>query len=86
MIGLTLFLGVFTRVAAISGMVLLLLYYICMPPFAGLDVASTSEGSYMIVNKNLIEVAGLLILALFSAGEHYGLDLLRIRKANKVAF
>lgn len=83
-IGLALFLGVFTRIAAISGMALLMLYYICMPPFAGTDYAST-EGSYMIVNKNLIEVAALLILALFSAGEHYGLDLLRNRKTRKLA-
>lgn len=80
LIGLSLFLGVFTRVAAISGMVLLMLYYICMPPLLGLDYASTSEGSYMIVNKNLIEVAALLVLALFSAGEQYGLDLLRTKR------
>ncbi|MEQ9218881.1 MAG: DoxX family protein [Cyclobacteriaceae bacterium] len=83
-IGLALFLGVFTCIAAISGMVLLMLYYICMPPFSGLDYASTSEGSYMVINKNLIEVAALLILALFSAGEHYGLDLLRSRRTRKL--
>ena len=85
LIGLALFLGVFTRIAAISGMALLMLYYVCMPPLAGLDYASTTEGSYMIVNKNLIEVAALLILALFSAGEHYGLDLLRSRRTGKLA-
>ncbi|MBV6641440.1 MAG: DoxX family protein [Cyclobacteriaceae bacterium] len=86
LIGLALFIGVFTRIAAISGVVLLMLYYVCMPPFMGLDYASTTEGSYMIVNKNLIEVAALLILSLFSAGEHFGLDLLRRRRTGKLAF
>ncbi len=62
-VGLGLMLGVFTRHASIGGIVLLALYYLANPPLFGLPTAA-SDGSYLIVNRNLIE---MLTLAFFAA-------------------
>ncbi|WP_372650446.1 DoxX family membrane protein, partial [Draconibacterium sp.] len=60
-IGLGLTLGLAIRVSAVSGIVLLLLYYFAHPPFGGSLLANT-EGSLYIVNKNVIEALALLVL------------------------
>ncbi len=56
-IGLGLILGLFTRTAAIAGAVLIALYYLFNPPLIGLAAAGPMEGNYLIVNKNLVEMA-----------------------------
>lgn len=76
-IGLGLILGLFTRAAAVSGTILLLLYYLNNPPLIGLEYTLPSEGSYLIVSKTLIEAAALLVLAVFPAGSFAGLDSIR---------
>lgn len=73
-IGLSLILGFFTRVGIVSGIFLLLLYYLANPPFLGVSPGANSEGSYLIVNKNLIEAGGLLVLFVFRSSHLYGLD------------
>ena len=73
-IGLGLILGCLSRTATVAGMGLILLYYICNPPFTGLYYAIPSEGNYLIVNKNLIEMAALFVLLLFPTGNIIGLD------------
>jgi len=73
-IGLGLMLGFLTRPAAIAGAVLLVLYYLCNPPFIGYTYSAPTEGSYLIVNKNLIELCALIVLALFPTGRIVGLD------------
>jgi len=60
-IGLLLFLGVFTQAASISGVVLLLLYYIANPPFVYSSVPATSH--FYIINYNLIEAVVLIVIA-----------------------
>ena len=74
-IGLGLIAGVLTHIATIAGIVLLLLYYLANPPFVGLTYSMPTEGSYLIVNKTLIEAAALFVLALFPTGRKIGLDL-----------
>jgi thiosulfate dehydrogenase [quinone] large subunit len=74
LIGLGLFIGLFSKPCAIFGMVLLLLYYIAYPPFNGLDFNTHVEGSYWIVNKNLIEMAALFVLYLFPSSHITGID------------
>ncbi|MDP4224548.1 MAG: DoxX family protein [Bacteroidota bacterium] len=62
-IGLCLFLGLITRIASISGALLLILYYIASPPFVYSSLPSTSH--FYIINYNLIEaviLAGLTSL------------------------
>ena len=73
-IGLGLLLGVLTRWATVAGMAVLLLYYIAAPPFVGLEYAMPTEGSYLVVNKVLIEAAALFVLFVFPTGHLFGLD------------
>jgi len=74
LIGLGLIVGLFTRTAAAAGILLLLLYYIGAPPLAGLSSAVPREGSYLIVNKVLIEAAALAVVLVFHRGHPVGLD------------
>lgn len=73
-IGLGLIVGLFTRAAAISGAILLLIYYLNNPPLIGLEYTLPSEGSYLIVSKTLIEAVALVMLAVFPSGYYAGLD------------
>jgi thiosulfate dehydrogenase [quinone] large subunit len=73
-IGLSLFLGIFARQFKILGMILLFLYYIAYPPFAAFSVSAAVEGSYWIVNKNLVEFAALLVLYCFPSSHITGID------------
>ena len=74
LVGLCLLLGVFSRQAAILGMVFILLYYLFAPPFLGLDYSRPGEGSFIIVNKNLIEACALFVLYHFPTSHLIGLD------------
>ena len=74
LIGLGLILGVFTRIAAISGIVLLAFYYLSHPPFTGLRYALPSEGNYLIINKTFIQLIALWALCLFPTGRIIGID------------
>lgn len=79
-IGIALILGLFTRVALWCGATLLLSYYIAYPPFGGFSYGAPSEGSYLLVNKNLIELVAMILLSLFNPGRFFGLDMYRHRK------
>ena len=74
LIGISLMLGVFTRIGAIAGAVLLAFYYVSHPPFATLTYTAPSEGNYLVVNKTLIEMVALLVLFVFPSGKIMGLD------------
>lgn len=74
LIGLSLIVGLLSRWASIGGMVLLFLYYISNPPFIGIEPSAMAEGSYLIVNKNLVELFSLLVLYLFPTGQIIGLN------------
>lgn len=74
LVGLGLLLGLFTRWATIGGMAFLVLYYISAPPFGGYEYAMPTEGSYLLVNKVLIELLALGVLLAFPTGKAWGLD------------
>jgi thiosulfate dehydrogenase [quinone] large subunit len=84
-IGLALITGLLTSWSCIAGIFLLLVYYVCTPPFVGYSYTVPSEGSYLIVNKILIEMAALGILLAFPTGKIFGLDGLIFRKSGKNA-
>lgn len=65
LIGFSLILGLFTRWTAVLGMLLLSLYYLANPPFIGTSFGIPLEGYYLFVNKILIEIVGLAIVAVF---------------------
>ncbi len=73
-IGLGLILGFLTRAASASGILLLALYYLANPPLIGYTYTAPAEGSYLIVNKNLIELVALGVLTVFPTGLAVGLD------------
>jgi thiosulfate dehydrogenase [quinone] large subunit len=73
-IGLGLILGCFTRLASLSGLVVILLFYLCNPPFVGLYYSIPTEGSYLVVNKNLVEAAALAVIFATGSGRAAGLD------------
>ena len=70
-VGAALMLGALTRVAAVAGIVLLLMYYLAHPPFYGI---SGGQGNFWIVNYNLIEIAVLLLVFYFPTSRYFGLD------------
>ena len=74
LIGAGLILGVLTRSVTIAGIAMLALYYLAAPPFIGLTYAMPSEGSYLIVNKVLIELVALVVLLAFPTGRVVGID------------
>lgn len=74
LVGLGLLTGFLMRPAIIGGIVLLLFYYLSHPPLIGYTFAMPSEGSYLIVNKNLIEAAALAILYVFPTSHIIGMD------------
>lgn len=73
-IGTGLLIGFFTRLASWSGAVLLLLYYAVRPPFVGIMDGNAVEGNYIWVNKNLIEMVVLILIARIPASWMLGTD------------
>jgi len=82
-IGLGLILGLFTKPAAISGAILLFIYYLNNPPLIGLEYSVPTEGSYLIISKTLIEAMALVVLAVFPSGLFAGLDIYVQRFRNR---
>jgi uncharacterized membrane protein YphA (DoxX/SURF4 family) len=75
-LGACLVLGLFSRTAAVLSAGFLLTTYLCFPPFPWLPAAPNNEGYYLFVNKNLIEMLALLVLATTASGRWFGLDAL----------
>jgi uncharacterized membrane protein YphA (DoxX/SURF4 family) len=75
LIGIFLFVGLFDRIVSIAGMILLALFWLANPPLTGLDFGLPHEGNYLIIDKNLVEMAGLFILFLFPTGKLMGLSM-----------
>lgn len=71
-IGASLLLGLFTQLGCVGAATMLSIFYLSAIPL-GLPEAH-AEGSYLIVNKNLIELASVAVLAVFRTGRIAGLD------------
>ncbi len=72
-IGVGLLLGIAIRPAAGVGMGLLALYYLAYPPFFAPFNLGGAEGTYLIVNKNLVEIFALSVILAYPAA-HFGLE------------
>ena len=73
-VGALLMLGLFTRIAAVAGIGFIVLFYLCNPPFVGYFYSIPTEGSYLIVNKNLVELCALAVVLVTGSGRFAGLD------------
>ena len=74
LIGACLILGLFGKHVSMLGMLLVLVYYLFTPSFWWLEYARPGEGSYLVVNKILIEACALFVVYLFPTSELIGLD------------
>lgn len=87
LVGLGLIAGLFTRYASIGGAVMLLFYFVAYPPVPGYTVGVPVEGSYLWINKTLIEFFVLAAFSFMTSGYHFGMDRLinrwREEKARK---
>jgi len=83
-IGIGLILGLFSRVAAIFGTILLLMYYLNNPPLVGLEYTLPAEGNNLVINKTLIEAVALFVLIVFPTSHILGLDIFvnRLKQKN----
>jgi thiosulfate dehydrogenase [quinone] large subunit len=78
-IGLSLILGLFTRFGLWLALAMLSLFYLLYVPTLGIPQPN-NEGTYLIVNKTLIEAAAVAVLLMFDTGRIAGLDLLLRRR------
>jgi thiosulfate dehydrogenase [quinone] large subunit len=78
LIGLSLMLGLFTQLGCWGAIGLLTMFYLSMPPTSGIPQPG-AEGSYLLVNKNLIELLTVVALLAFRTGRIAGLDQLLFR-------
>lgn len=72
-LGPLLIVGLFTRGAALLGAVMMLMFYLVMPPWPGVPQPPGPEHSF-IINKNLIECMALLAIAALPSGSWFGID------------
>lgn len=72
-VGLSLMLGLLTQSGCAAAMAFLALFYLSQPPFTGMPQAG-AEGTYLIVNKNLIELIAVATIMAFRTGVIAGLD------------
>ncbi|MDD2380172.1 MAG: hypothetical protein WCY58_00190 [Mariniphaga sp.] len=72
--GLFIFIGLFTRYAALSAALLIGLYYLANPPVVSTGAGFGIEGNSLIVNKNLIEIAILILIAFIPKNWYYGVE------------
>lgn len=71
--GLCLLLGLFTQLGCVLAALLLAMFYVSAVPLSGV-AEPRAEGSYLIVNKNLIELAAVAVVFAFHTGRIAGLD------------
>ncbi len=65
--GLALITGVLARVAAVFGVALLAMFYAAQPPEPFAAAVSGADGRFFVVERNVIEILGLVAVAAFPA-------------------
>ncbi len=71
-VGLSLMLGLLTQAGCTGALALLAMFYLSSIPMGPVD--ARAEGTYLIVNKNLIEACAVAVLLTFRTGAIAGLD------------
>jgi len=74
LIGLGLIVGAFSRMASICGIVLLFFYYLSHPAILGANYAMPMEGSYLWVDKNVVEMGALFVTFILPTSHIIGFD------------
>lgn len=84
-IGIGLIFGFLTRLSAFSAAAFLTLVYLSSPPWPGLPQSPMSEGHYLYVNKNLIELIACLAIMSLPTGRWFGVDAILGAKSRPAA-
>ena len=79
LVGLGLLFGFLSRWASAGGAVMLLFYFVAYPPVPGYTASVPVEGSYLWINKTLIEFFVLVAFSFIASGYLFGLDRLIAR-------
>lgn len=79
LIGLCLILGLFFKLAALGGMLLLVGYTLSHPALIEVSYLMPFEGSYLWIDKNMVEFAALGTLIMFSTSKIIGLDRILVK-------
>ena len=62
-IGLSLMSGILSRVAALFGIALMAMFYCCQPPEPFAEAFSGADGRFFVIERNVLEALGLLLVA-----------------------
>jgi len=73
-VGCSLLLGCLAPLATFFGIILLCVYYVVNPALPGVKSSIPAEGSYLIINKNLVELSAMVVLLFFPTSRIIGLD------------
>jgi thiosulfate dehydrogenase [quinone] large subunit len=76
-VGVSLILGLLTQAGCSGALALLVTFYLAAIPMGTLD--ARAEGTYLLVNKNLVEACAVAVLFVFRTGSIAGLDRLWMR-------
>jgi thiosulfate dehydrogenase [quinone] large subunit len=82
-VGMSLMLGLFTQTGCVAALALLTSFYLAAVPTGGIDVRA--EGTYLLVNKNVVEACAVLVLLAFRTGSIAGVDGLWLRSRGAIA-
>lgn len=75
-IGVCLLLGLFSRSASFAGASFLVMTILTAPTLPWLPAAPQTEGNYLFISKNVIEMLALFMLAFMPTGRWFGIDAL----------
>jgi uncharacterized membrane protein YphA (DoxX/SURF4 family) len=73
-IGAGLMVGLFSRLCSFAGALLILSFFLAMPPLPGWPESPRLEGHYLFLNKTFIEVLALAALTFLPTGRWAGID------------
>ena len=74
LIGAALMLGAFVRLASAGGILMLALFYLAHPPLLQTDYRVPLEGHYLLIDKNVVELAVLLLILFLPADSLWGIE------------
>lgn len=83
LVGLGLMLGCLVNWASIGGIIMLVLYFLSHIPFTDTTYLLPTEGSYLWIDKNIIEIFTLLVIIYFPTSRIVGFDRLLYKGCKK---
>ncbi len=83
-IGLGLLLGFLSKVASVSGIILVMLYYLSYPPTVASQNFQLTGDHVLWVDKNLIFAVVLLVLSFFPTSQFIGIDRVLFKQKDSI--